>query len=209
MQRQGKELLQRQRAAALDQAPEGRPLEMLDHHVRVGAIEHRAEAADDHRVGEPLQRLCLAAQVAQRLLVLGLVWPQDLGDHDRVEVPVPDEQRLAAAAPAQRFQHAPAGGDLRAFREEPTRPHGAETHAREKTHATCRSGRIPFVVRVRSGERRRPGSQEVERMKYLLAIYQRRERKARGTSPEERQAAMNAWDSFTTEVIEKGRPPRR
>ena len=40
-------------------------------------------------------------------------------------------------------------------------------------------------------------------MKYLLAIISDESEK-RDPSPEERQASMHAWDSFTTEAIDKG-----
>ena len=96
------------RAVAPDQAPQRGPLEVLDQHVGVGPIEHRVEAAHQHRVRERGERLGLELEVAERLLLLGPVRAQDLGDGERVERFVPDEADLVEVAAAERLQHDPA-----------------------------------------------------------------------------------------------------
>ena len=115
VERQRQQLLEGQGAAPLDQPPQGRALEVLDQQVRVRPVEHGAEAAHDHRMGEALERVGLQAKVAQGTLALGPVGAQDLGDDDRVQALVPDEQRLVAAAAAERLEHAAARGDLGAL----------------------------------------------------------------------------------------------
>ena len=74
---------------------------MLDHHVRVGALDVRGERPQEHRVGERLERLDLAPQAAQRVLLLQQIRPQYLRHHHAEEPLVPDEVDLVPVASAQ------------------------------------------------------------------------------------------------------------
>src|SRR5918997_849529 len=55
------QLLQRDGAAALDQPPQRRALQVLEQDVRARTLEHRVEAPHDDRVGEPREDLRLVA----------------------------------------------------------------------------------------------------------------------------------------------------
>ena len=85
---------------------------MLDQHVGVGAFEVRIEAADKRRVSQGPQRVDLASEVVERLLVLGLIGPDHLCDPQRKQRRVPDQADLVAVAAADRLQHDPPGVNL-------------------------------------------------------------------------------------------------
>ena len=106
---------------AADEAGQPRAVEELEHDMGPRAVGDRAERPHDHRVAEALQHLDLAAQAPQRRLVVNAVRAHDLRDHERVEVVVPCEVGLVAAAPAQRAHGPPARGDLVALAEPPAR----------------------------------------------------------------------------------------
>ena len=83
------------------------------------AVEHGVEAAHEHRVGERGERAGLACQLAQCADVRRVVRPQELGDHDREPVVVPDEVDLVAAAAAEPVQDASARARSRRPRRSP------------------------------------------------------------------------------------------
>ena len=81
----------------------------------------RVEAADQDRMGEAPQGLDLLGELAQRLLVGGLVGAQQLRDRERVEPLVPDQVDLVAVAAADALQRVAVGGDRLALLEVPAR----------------------------------------------------------------------------------------
>ena len=87
--------------------------------MRALAVEDGVEAADEHRVGERPQREGLAPEAAQRVLVVDEVRAHHLDHDERVQLVVPGEVRLVAAAAAQQPDARAARGDLVAFREVP------------------------------------------------------------------------------------------
>ena len=141
-QAERRHLLGRQRAAALDQPPKRRPLQVLHQDVRVLALQAGLEPAQEHRVRQRLERLPLAPQGPQRVLLPHQVRPQYLGDHHREARLVPDPVDLVALAPAERLERGPAGGDLVPLGPLPRLlvrhdlPHLAESgaHDRLRTH---------------------------------------------------------------------------
>jgi hypothetical protein len=114
-------LLERQGAAALDQPPQRGPLEVLDQQVRALAGQDRVKAANQDRMGEARQHLCLLGELAQGLLVLGLVGTKQLGDRERVKALVPDQVDLVAVAAAKALQRVAVGGDRLALGQLPAR----------------------------------------------------------------------------------------
>src|SRR5262245_6238067 len=73
---------------------------------------------------------------------------------------------------------------------------------RISTGHRCRSRPRPFVVRMRR-RKAPPRPQEARVMKYLFALIGDQSRSAEAT-PEERRAAMQAWDGYTREAIDAG-----
>ena len=87
VQAERQRLLERQRTAALDQPAQRRPLEVLDKEVRVGPVHVDAEPAQQDRVSQCFERVRLAAQAAQGVLVL---------DRIRAHRPSPPSPRRAS-----------------------------------------------------------------------------------------------------------------
>ena len=80
--------------------------------MRIAAVEHRVEAADDHRVPQALERLRFLGQLAQRALGLGVARPQHLRDGEREQPLVPHQHDLESPAAAEVAHDAATGRDL-------------------------------------------------------------------------------------------------
>ena len=134
------ELLDRQRPAAADERAQRRALEVLDQHVGMRSGKHRVVPADEHGMGERLERLGLLAQRAQLALVLGPVGTEHLRDHEREVVLVPDQEDLVRAAAAEVLEdRAPRGDDV-TLGEPPRRLLGAL--GPPQLHLRPRGGRL-------------------------------------------------------------------
>jgi hypothetical protein len=92
---------------------------VLHDHVRMRALDVGVEGAQQHRMGERLERLHLASEAAQGVLLIDEIRPQDLRDHHAIAALVPDQVDLIAVAPAERLQRGPARGDLMPLGELP------------------------------------------------------------------------------------------
>jgi hypothetical protein len=112
VQRQREHLLGGQRATAPDQPSKRRAFEVLDQHVRIGALQARGKAAQYDRMSQGLERLGFAAQAAQSPFVSQEIGANQLRDRDREEAFVPDQVDLVAISPSERLEHGPAGGYL-------------------------------------------------------------------------------------------------
>ncbi len=119
VQPEREQLLQADGAVALEQRLQGRALQVLEQQVGEGPVGGGRERAHHHRVPEALQHVALAAEVAQRHRIGGLVGPQHLGDQHGQPVVVPHEEHLVAPPAADAAQHGAAGGDRVALAEPP------------------------------------------------------------------------------------------
>ena len=92
---------------------------MLEHQVGPRAVEDRVEAAQDHRMVEPVKHRCLVAQTRERVRVVYQMRADELGDDDRVQVLVEGEVGLVRVAAPEALERAAAGDDLVALGEPP------------------------------------------------------------------------------------------
>ena len=108
-------LLQRQRAGPTLHLAQRRPLDVLEQHVRVRALEHGIEAAHQHRMGQARERVDLAAQSAPGAVVFQALGPQHLGDAQREAMIVPHKVGGVQVPAFYVPHHRAAGRDLIAF----------------------------------------------------------------------------------------------
>src|SRR3954453_17884302 len=120
-------------------------------------VEHRVEAADDHRVREAPERLGLLAEIAQRDRILHLVGTEHLGDRHGEELVVPDEPDLVAVAAAEVAQHGASRRDRVSLGERPARTVAGREWSRG-SHGVAEA--TPWRAGCRRGERRYPAAAE-------------------------------------------------
>ena len=133
VQAERQRLLHRQRAVSPDQPPQRRPLEVLrPRGAGAGPSMCASNARSSTGMRQRLERLHLAPQPAQRVLLLHEVRPQHLRHHHAEAALVPDQIDLVAIAPAERLQRRPAGGDLMPLRG------SSMTACRTRPRASCR-----------------------------------------------------------------------
>jgi hypothetical protein len=72
--------------------------------VRIAAVQHRAEATDEHRMSQAGEQRRLAAKRFDGPLVLDAVRAQDLRYKGRVQPLVPDEEDLVAVTSPERLE---------------------------------------------------------------------------------------------------------
>jgi hypothetical protein len=92
---------------------------VLQQKVRMPAVQHGVEAADDHRMSELSECFSLFAELLQSTWSVSEVRAQHLRHRQRVQLVVPDEVDLEAVTPAQAAYHAATRADLRGLFEAP------------------------------------------------------------------------------------------
>jgi hypothetical protein len=104
-------LLEDQPVAA-DQCGEPRALDELEHQMRTGPVQIRAERAHQKRMGQPLEQARLVRQRASSAGGVRMVWTQQLGDDQGPQALVPGQPGLVAVAAAQQADGLPTWADL-------------------------------------------------------------------------------------------------
>jgi hypothetical protein len=130
------QLLDREAAAAYQRRKAG-TLDVLEHQVRPGAVEHGTEGAQQQRMRKRADQAGLRRERLQRPGIVHLVRAQELRDHERVEVVVPGEVGLVAPPTAEQVEGQPARDDLRAVSQLPGLPHGNPPPARSSGAAAA------------------------------------------------------------------------